>query len=318
MATQAHLDVVKQGVEAWNTWRMAEPSVRPDLSGVDLRSKTLRRINLRDCNLSGSDLRDSSFRHADLSYARLDGARIYRAYISDARLDVTSFKGTVLYETVFGNVNLSTAKHLATCIHKGPSILDHRTIAKSGGLPLEFVRGCGLPDSIIDELSGPRRQRPSYCSCFISYSSKDQDFANRLYDDLQANGVRCWFAPKDIPIGAKFRDAIDEGIREKEKVLLILSEQSVSSSWVEKEVETAFEEETRRSELILFPIRLDEAVMSAAKSWAADIKRVRHIGDFSGWRNRNTYKRVFSGLLRDLQRPVGTRLTGRSRLDRRG
>jgi hypothetical protein len=125
---------------------------------------------------------------------------------------------------------------------------------------------------------------------------------DRLYADLQSNGVRCWFAPKDIPIGARVRDAIDEGIRDKDKVLLILSKQSVSSSWVEKEVETAFEEETLRKDIVLFPIRLDGAVMSASQSWAGDIRRARHIGDFSGWKDRNIYSQVFRRLLRDLQR----------------
>jgi len=35
---------------------------------------------------------------------------------------------------------------------------------------------------------------------FISYSSKDQAFAERLHADLQNKGVRCWFAPHDLPI----------------------------------------------------------------------------------------------------------------------
>jgi hypothetical protein len=42
-----------------------------------------------------------------------------------------------------------------------------------------------------------------YYSCFISYSSKDDAFAKRLHADLQNTGVRCWFAPHDLPIGAK-------------------------------------------------------------------------------------------------------------------
>jgi hypothetical protein len=171
-------------------------------------------------------------------------------------------------------------------------------------LPLEFLRGCGLPDSLIAEALKPRRETAQYCSCFISYSSKDQDFADRLYVDLQSKGVRCWFAPKDIPIGAKVRDAIDEGIREREKVLLIFSEHAVSSSWVEKEVETAFEEEQRRRDLLLFPIRLDYAVMTASASWAADIRRARQIGDFSEWKNNDRYTEAFNQLLRDLRREV--------------
>ena len=251
-------------------------------------------------------MRDSSLRHADLSGARLDGGTLHRVVFSHTRLHETSFKGAVLYETVFSDVVLSTAKELSTCIHKGPSVIDHRTLRSSGSLPIAFLRGCGLPDSlIITNADNDRRREPVYSSCFISYSSKNQDFADRLYTDLQSSNVRCWFAPKDIPIGARVRDAIDEGIRDRDKVLLILSEESVSSSWVEKEVETAFEEETRRDSIVLFPIRIDDAVMSTAKSWARDIRRARHIGDFSGWKKHDVYRQAFGRLLRDLWSEAG-------------
>src|SRR5262249_26786255 len=50
----------------------------------------------------------------------------------------------------------------------------------------------------------------NFDSCFISYSSKDEAFVERLYADLQNKGVRCWFAPHDMPIGAKIIDALDE------------------------------------------------------------------------------------------------------------
>jgi hypothetical protein len=52
-----------------------------------------------------------------------------------------------------------------------------------------------------------------FYSCFISYSSKDHDFAERLHADLQARGVRCWFAPVDLKIGDRFQERIEESIR---------------------------------------------------------------------------------------------------------
>ena len=139
-----------------------------------------------------------------------------------------------------------------------------------------------------------------YYSCFISYSSKNQDFAERLHDDLQAKGVRCWFAPEDLKIGDKFRTRIDEAIHIHDKLLLVLSEHSVNSKWVEKEVETAFDKETP-DHTVLFPIRLDEAVMKTDRAWAADIRRTRHIGDFSNWKDHDAYQKAFDRLLRDLK-----------------
>ena len=121
---------------------------------------------------------------------------------------------------------MTRAKGLETCRHMGPSTIDHRTLQRSGPLPLAFLRGVGLPDNLIDYLPSLLNQPIQFYSCFISYSSKDQEFADRLHADLQNKGVRCWFAPHDMPIGAKIIDAIDEAIRLRDKVLLILSKHS--------------------------------------------------------------------------------------------
>jgi hypothetical protein len=146
------------------------------------------------------------------------------------------------------------------------------------------------------------KQPAPRCSCFISYSSKDQEFADRLYADLQANGVECWFAPEDLKIGDPFRQHIDDAIRRYDKLLVVLSETSVASTWVESEVEAALERErAAKGETVLFPIRLDEAVMKTSQAWAADIRRKRHMGDFSLWQDHTSYQKAFQRLLRDLQ-----------------
>jgi hypothetical protein len=143
-----------------------------------------------------------------------------------------------------------------------------------------------------------------YHSCFISYSSQDEALAQRLYADLQDRGVRCWFAPEDLEIGDEFRSRIDESIQVYDRLLLILSESSVKSRWVQKEVETAFEKESQENRIMLFPIRIDEAVMHSAVGWAADIRRQRHIGDFQQWKDHDTYQKAFSRLLRDLKADI--------------
>jgi hypothetical protein len=169
-----------------------------------------------------------------------------------------------LSETNFANADLTGVIGLETCRHGGPSIIDYRTLQKSRHLPLPFLRGVGLPDRLIEYLPSLFDQAIQYFSCFISYSTKDQDFADRLYDGLQGNGVRCWFAPHDIPIGGKILDEIDAAIRLRDKVLLILSERSIQSGWVEDEVTKAFEEERKRRQIVLFPIRLEEPVAGLA------------------------------------------------------
>jgi hypothetical protein len=109
--------------------------------------------------------------------------------------------------------------------------------------------------------------RPSdFCSCFISHSSRDIAFARRLYDDLQRCGVRCWFAPENLTIGTRIRSSIDESIRLFDKLLLVLSREAILSRWVETEVKTAFERERLENRTVLFPIRVDDAVMDTKEA----------------------------------------------------
>jgi hypothetical protein len=126
-------------------------------------------------------------------------------------------------------------------------------------------------------------------------------FAERLHADLQNKGVRCWFAPHDLPIGAKTWDAIDEAIRFRDKLLLILSKASIASEWVEDEVNKAYAEERSRREIVLFPIRIDNAVISTDEPWAVKLRDQRNIGDFRQWKKPAEYQKSLDRLLRDLR-----------------
>jgi hypothetical protein len=71
-----------------------------------------------------------------------------------------------------------------------------------------------------------------------------------------------------MKIGGKILDEIDTAIRLRDKVLLILSEHSIKSDWVEDEVSKAFAEDRKRAETLLFPVRLDNAVIDTSEAWA--------------------------------------------------
>jgi hypothetical protein len=160
-----------------------------------------------------------------------------------------------------------------------------------------------VSDDMITYSKSLVRQPFQYHSCFISYSSWDDALAQRLHADLQDKGVRCWFAPEDLKIGDEFRSRIDESIQVYDR-RLILSDHSVRSHWDQKEVETASEKEGKENRIVLFPIRIDEAVMESKVSWAAHIRRQRHIGDFQRWEDHDAYQEAFQRLLRDLKADI--------------
>jgi len=286
LANPEHLKILKQGVEAWNKWRFENPDISPALTNASLPQANLIEAYLIEANLSKVDLSGADLTNADLT----------RANLQDADL-----KETELGETIFVNTSLSNTKNLDSCRHYGPSFIDHNTIIKSGSLPEVFLRGCGLPDSLIEYYPSLLNQPIQRYSCFISYSAKDDEFAKRLHADLQDNNVRCWFAPEDLKIGDKIRFGIDEAIRVHDKLLLILSENSIDSQWVEQEVETALEKERNEDRLILFPIRIDDSVFDTKAGWAPYVKNSRHIGDFSNWKDHDSYKESFERILRDLK-----------------
>jgi TIR domain len=126
-------------------------------------------------------------------------------------------------------------------------------------------------------------------------------FADRLHADLQNAGVRCWFAPHDLPTGAKTWDAIDEAIRLRDKLLVILSEASIGSDWVEDEVTKAYAEERDRKTIVLFPVRIDDVVMTTPEPWASKLRDQRNIGDFRQWESVARYSKSLNRILRDLK-----------------
>jgi TIR domain len=107
-------------------------------------------------------------------------------------------------------------------------------------------------------------------------------------------------APHDVRMGGKIIDAIDEAIRLRDKVLLILSEGAIASGWVEGEVTRALDEERTRKQLVLVPVRLDDAVMQSSEGWAHLLRGQRNIGDFTGWKDHDSYQKSFDRLMRDL------------------
>jgi hypothetical protein len=316
MANQKHVEALQKGVENWNHWRF-EKWILPDLSWADFSQADLRWANLSEANLGGANLGGANLNKAilhwanlevaDLSGANLTGAHLGEAILTRAHLDRAKFSETVLGNTVFADVDLSHAEELHTCQHLGPSTIGIDTIYRSkGNIPDEFLRGCGVPELFITYARSLVGQAIEFYSCFISYSSHDQAFAERLHADLRAKNLRCWFAPEDLKIGERFRERIQESIRVFDKVMIVLSEASVHSRWVEREVNAAREREERENRTVLFPIRIDDAVMDAPQPWAADIRRTRHIGDFRRWERPDAYQTVLERLLRDLRADAPT------------
>lgn len=196
--------------------------------------------------------------------------------------------------TIFAFPSLRTAEGLESCIHLGPSVLDYHTLMESGPLPPVFLRGCGLPDAYIIYVSSFWNQPFQFYSCFISYSHADKAFARGLHDALQARGIRCWLDEHQLLPGQDIHDEIDRGIRLWDKLLLCASEASLTSWWVDGEINRSFQKEAQimkergRKVLALIPLDLDGFLFSDKYQSGKKAEITSRVApDFTGWDKDN-------------------------------
>src|SRR5947207_1993733 len=88
---------------------------------------------------------------------------------------------------------------------------------------------------------------------FISHSSKDKTIADAMCATFEANGMRCWVAPRDVPPGAAWGAAIVEAIQNSRVMLLIFSDNANTSGQIAREVERAAD-----YGITIVPIRVED------------------------------------------------------------
>lgn len=297
-----------------------------NLNNADLRKANLTEANLRDAKLCGADLReanlsevslsradlgDAILRYADLRRAvlidaNLVGADLQHASLSDAVLRAGTLVGAKLDRAKFGGTtiesDLSRATGLERAEHVAPSSIAHELLLRPPGRPwpIAFLRGCGLSDFEIEHSKAIATNPIDFFSAFISYSSKDDRFAVKLHDALQAKGIRCWLDKHEILPGDNLTKRINEGIRLWDKVLLCCSRNSMTPStgwWVTDEIRRALQKERqlqkeRNTEtLAVIPLNLDGFLFdSECTHEHAPTLIERHAAKFIGW---DTDEKVF-------------------------
>jgi hypothetical protein len=352
MANPEHLKILKQGVGAWNKWRIEVHTIRPDLGSADLLGEdligadlgganlayaTLAYANLAQSNLIGARLRRAALAGAMLTNANLgsadllganfdganlDGANLANATLTNARLAKASltnanlgrasltnadFLNARMDATVLVNVDLSEVKNLESVIHFGPSSVGIDTIYKSSGnIPEKFLRGCGVPENFITYMHSLTVEGIEFYTCFISFTEADDTFSERLYNDMQGAGVRCWRWKEDAKWGRTLMHSIDEAVRVYDKLIVICSEQSLNSPAVIREIERALQKEDAaaregKEAEVLFPIRLDDYIFTGWQHHRQADVVAKNVGDFRQWTEPESYKKALQRLIRDLK-----------------
>jgi hypothetical protein len=153
------------------------------------------------------------------------------------------------------------------------------------------------------------RSGRQFRSCFVSYSDRDRVFAARLVRRLRSNGVRVWFAPEDLQPGQKINEEVGKAIETFDRVILVLSEASMKSRWVQSEVRRAIQRESEEGARVLFPLSI--VPFGAVREWElfdsdlgsdlAATVREYFIPDFSTWEDEDRFDEQVLTLLEGLR-----------------
>lgn len=139
----------------------------------------------------------------------------------------------------------------------------------------------------------------SFASCFISHSSEDSDFVQKLATRMRQEGIHVWYAPEDILPGEKIFDQVKKAISSFDRLLVVLSIASMNSNWVQTELVSALKRERETGRRVVFPIALVgfnkvhewECVDSDSGIDIARELRSYHIPNFSNWHNTVAFEK---------------------------
>jgi len=262
-----------------------------DLSGADLREVRLRRSTLQKTDLRGADLRDADLRDADLRTADLHGADLRAVDLSRSNLTGANLAGARSGATSWTAVDLRDVSGLGSLVHAGPSSVGIDTLVLSGGtLDEAFLRGCGVDPPIAAALADTvATTTTAHFGAFISHNRADADLAAKLVEHLfVTHEARAWLDEHQLAGGEPVGQSLYRGVHKRNKVVLLCSEASLGSWWLEEAIDrwAVAERELRRTgtgnESLLIPVDLDGFVQRSDLPVATHI-RTRPIVSAEGW-----------------------------------
>ena len=120
-------------------------------------------------------------------------------------------------------------------------------------------------EDLVNRASAAKEQRhvanAAQRIAFVSHSSKDKPFIRKLVADLTAEGVSVWLDEQRIRVGDSIPERIGQGLAESDIFLIALSENSVSSDWVKRELNSALVGEISKRKIKIMPLKLSDCAI---------------------------------------------------------
>lgn len=172
MADDSHVNILKNGVEAWNTWRLKNRYIKPDLEGLRWRgqhSNNLSGINLNTCNLNNSDFSGAIFVSATFQASTLNGTIFRHASMMSVSLEKAQAQGAC-----FDHADLRHSRLSKFAAYQ--SSFRHAVLSKAYGTELSMI-DCDCSDVILRDVT----------LALSKLTNTDFSKGNLMYADLHSN-----------------------------------------------------------------------------------------------------------------------------------
>jgi hypothetical protein len=140
--------------------------------------------------------------------------------------------------------------------------IDELVYALYGLAPQEVrvVEGKTKGDAVMEK---PQSQNPQSPRIFISHSSKDRPFVERLAADLDTAHLRPWIDFRELKVGDSIVQKISASLTDSDYVIAVLSKASVSSRWVQQEMNASLMSELSGQGTVLLPVLIEDCELPA-------------------------------------------------------
>ena len=278
------------------------------LDGINLDNcrfdgSNFQEVSLRNCSFNYSVLINVNFGKSDLTNVNFKNAFLNGANFTDAILDRANFKNAELGRTLFLNTNLSDVKGLDETKNVTGSEISFSTLTKSSFQVSEkFMRNAGVSLGLIEDLRRGKRIATKYSTCFLSYSSRNKEFAQKIYYSLLEAGVRVYWDASNLLAGEYLDVQLINAIKENDRTITIFSEYSCESRWVLKEVQAAMHYKPKG----FIPVRI--CTVERIKNFIEkneikpDILELYPILNFTNWEDEEVFEVMKDKLLLSLRR----------------
>jgi uncharacterized protein YjbI with pentapeptide repeats len=310
--------------------------------GCDFFGATFKECLIASCYFHESFFGAARFENCTIIHSVLDGSVMFSADFRATNLDGFTFNGVeaatkkqIASMTDSGALPITESSQMknavdAACLAntiamlqvRRQSSVDLQTVRFDNGehysdyaarrlstlASLEdFLRQTTLPAAETDRFLRDYKNAADVPGVFISYSFKDTAFVEMLQKRIGALGIPVWFAPQKMQGGNTIADQLHQGLREADILILVLSNHSLRSEWVFKEIREFYrhaQTDTRRE---FYPIRVDDApvedfslIDERTGHDIGDFLRSLSIRDFLHWQDPAQFSMSFDQLANDL------------------